>query len=116
MKTFETAELAELIRDGREHEFYNSRIWRNKAKEIREKLDHDECVVCRSRGRYSRGEIVHHVLHLKDRPDLALDTVDPDTGRRQLITVCKHCHEELHPEALHQWSSAERFETAERWD
>lgn len=115
MKTFETAELAELIQSGREHEFYNSRTWRKKAEEIK-RLDHGECVVCRSRGRYSRGEIVHHVLHLKERPDLALEDVDPDTGRRQLITLCKRCHEEQHPEALHQWSSAERFETAERWD
>ena len=64
----------------------------------------------------AKATIVHHVKHLKDRPDLALSIIDPDTGERQLITVCKRCHEELHPESQQQTISKEKFETEERWD
>ena len=79
-------------------------------------MDRNECQVCKGRGRYSRGEIVHHVKHLRDRPDLALSVFDPDTGERQLLTVCKRCHEELHPEAQRQYRTEREPVTSERWD
>lgn len=109
-------EIAALIAAGREHEFYAGAEWKRMAAMVRQ-YDHGECQLCKQRGRYRRGEIVHHVKHLKERPELALSLIDPATGTRQLITVCKQCHEEQHPEALAKPKSAKRQETTkERWD
>ena len=93
--------------------FYNSQAWRDLSDKVRG-YDHCQCVLC---GSAKRPLIVHHVKHLKDRPDLALKLFDPDTGERQLITVCKRCHERLHPESLSgcRKNMADEI-TPERWD
>lgn len=108
--------LRQLISDGREGVWYNGAAWEHMRRAVL-KMDHYECQRCKARGRYHKAEIVHHVKHLKDRPDLALSIYDPDTGNRQLISVCKQCHEDLHPEVLHakQFKSKDPV-TAERWD
>lgn len=107
-----------LVNAGREHEFYCSAAWHRKREEILRR-DRHECQICKSRGRYTRAEIVHHVLHLKDRPDLALsDTYRDGDGveRRQLISVCRDCHETVcHPERMRK-ERKKKFVTEERWD
>ena len=94
--------------------FYNSKAWERLSAAVR-KMDHYQCVQC---GSMRRPLIVHHVKKLKDRPDLALSLRDPDTGERQLITVCKRCHERLHPEALQEQKQMAKSEeiASERWD
>lgn len=109
------AELRGLIAQGSEAAFYSWPEWRALRAQVR-KLDNGECQICKARGRYRRGRIVHHVKHLQDRPDLALSLWDPDTGERQLVTVCKQCHEEAHPESMRQFAPAAPPVTAERWD
>ena len=99
-------------------DFYRTYEWKQKSKEVR-RLDRNECQKCKERGRYRRAELVHHVNHVKDRPDLALDiwfTAPDGTRQRNLISVCKTCHEEEHPEQLQQAPKAETFSTPERWD
>lgn len=96
--------------------FYDTKEWRAKRDEI---LDKDkECQLCKARGEYSPAVIVHHVRHLEDAPELALcDTYTDAHGveRRQLISVCRDCHENVcHPERLKHNSSEPA--TAERWD
>ncbi len=108
-------EIQRLIDEGKTNNFYQLAEW----KRLREKvlhMDHCECQLCKTKGRYRRGQIVHHVKHLKDRPDLALAIWDGD--ERQLVTVCKQCHEELHPESQRQYrpSEQEGFVNEERWD
>ena len=66
-----TQELVGLIATGREHEFYTGVEWKKLAAKVRA-YDRNECQHCKAAGRYARGEIVHHVKHLKERPDLAL--------------------------------------------
>lgn len=109
------AELRSLIDNGEEAEFYTWGEWRRLRPEVL-KLDHNECQRCKAMGRFRRGNIIHHVKHLQDRPDLALSIWDPETGERQLVTVCKRCHEELHPESLASFPPAKPPLTAERWD
>jgi 5-methylcytosine-specific restriction endonuclease McrA len=107
--------LRRLIDAGQEARFY----WWPEWQELRAavlKMDNFECQICKARGRYSRGTIVHHVKHLRERPDLALSIFDPDTGERQLITVCKACHEEEHPESLRRREPSAAPLTVERWD
>lgn len=107
--------LVALLNTGRENVWYNSEPWRS-TRETVLMADRYECQRCKERGRYSRAVLVHHVKHLKDRPDLALSIIDPATGERQLVSVCKRCHEELHPESQRQFFPKEQPVTAERWD
>jgi len=113
--------LRRLIAAGNEARFYWWPEWadpdpRRGIRAAVLKMDNYECQICKARGKYSRGEIVHHVKHLRERPDLALSMYDPATGARQLITVCKRCHEEAHPESLRQCQAAAPPITPERWD
>lgn len=110
------AELRKLIKDGRENLFYEWPEWQ-KARAYALYLDRGECARCRSRGRYTKAEIVHHVQHLKDRPDLALSIYDED-GNRQLLSLCRACHELEHPERLRPAWTAKQSDplTKERWD
>ena len=110
------AQLRALIQAGRKAEFYSWPEWRALRPDVLA-LDHHECVRCREiRRKFRRAKIVHHVKHLEDRPDLALSVWDPETGERQLISVCKQCHEELHPESQRQYKHIRAPLTAERWD
>ena len=66
-----TREVFDLVEAGREHAFYCSAAWHRKRAAVL-KRDRYECQLCKARGRYRKAELVHHVNHLKDRPDLAL--------------------------------------------
>lgn len=105
--------LVALITSGQEYQFYSWSCWLRTRAEVL-KMDHYECQRCKARGRYSKAVLVHHVKHLKDRPDLALSIWDGE--ERQLVSVCKKCHEELHPESQRQFFPKESPVTAERWD
>ena len=108
--------IKQLLESGKEINFYMSSTWQDLAAKVR-RMDRYECQLCKARGRYSRGVIVHHVKHLRDRPALALSVYDPDSGERQLVTVCKKCHEDQHPEALRERESTTKDEIArECWE
>lgn len=96
---------------GHELEFYTSYAWKLKRQEVLA-LDHYECQLCRQRGKYTPAAMVHHVKHLKDRPDLALSIWDGKD--RQLISLCNACHEEQHPDRLKR-KKPEKQLTPERW-
>ena len=80
--------------------FYGTAAWKRARQKA---LDRDLglCVWCRQRGRYARDRkgrrvpvlatMVHHIQHLEDRPDLALDL-------NNLVSLCDRCHDEAHPE------------------
>lgn len=108
--------LRDLIRDGKEDRFYSWRIWRDHVQPAVLALDKEPgCKKCRARGRYSRPVIAHHVKPLRSAPELAVSIYDPDTGERQIIGLCKRCHEEEHPESLQSFKRSEPL-TVERWD
>lgn len=111
-------DIARLVGSGKEHEFYCSPEWRRKRRHVLLR-DKGECQLCKARGRYRKAVLVHHVLHLKDRPDLALcDAYTDGEGveHRQLISVCRECHETVcHPERMRK-PCEHRFTTQERWD
>lgn len=111
--------LTHLIASGDPHLFYVSAKWLRKREEIL-RQDRYECQLCKRRGRYRKADLVHHVNHVKDRPDLALsDEFIAEDGekRRQLISVCRECHETVcHPERMKKSGSINKFTTPERWD
>lgn len=111
---YDLARLKKMIAAGTEHDFYYWPQWRTVRAEVLA-LDKSECQRCRElKHRYKHAVLVHHVKHLRDRPDLALSIWDGD--ERQLISVCKQCHKELHPESFTQFLPKEPPITAERWD
>ena len=108
-------QLKDLIASGREHLFYTWTEWLEVRGEAL-KLDHNECWKCRTvYHRYRRAKLVHHVQHLKERPDLALNLWW--RGERQLVSLCRDCHEEEHPERFEKrWTERPEPVTVERWD
>ena len=99
------------------HRFYTWQKWLNKREEILA-YDKYECQTCRRvYHRYRKATTVHHVNHLKARPELALEAWyrDPATheDRRNLISLCHDCHEEAH--GYRMKDTGEPI-TQERWD
>lgn len=110
--------LKSLIVAGDIHPFYVSGEWRSLSAYVIDKIDRNECQICKSKGRYRRAVLVHHVNHVKKRPELALDMYYNDAGeqKRNLISVCKVCHETVcHPERMRK-AQRPHFMTEERWD
>ena len=107
--------LQNQIEAGKEDIFYSCMPWMMKRAEVL-RLDHFECQLCKEKGRYRKAKIVHHVKHLRERPDLALSIYDGE--ERQLVSLCKQCHEKMHPEHMRQYSYGKKKEpvTVERWD
>ena len=84
---YDLARLKKMIAAGAEHDFYYWPQWRAVRAEVLA-LDKGECQRCRElKHRYKHAVLVHHVKHLRDRPDLALSIWDGD--ERQLVSVCK---------------------------
>lgn len=109
--------LRRLIDAGEEAQFYSWGIWRNGIAPKVRKLDHYQCTRCGKPAHGRRGLIVHHVKPLRAAPELALSINDPATGARQLVSLCKRCHELQHPESLQRESApAAKPLTPERWD
>lgn len=109
-------QLQAMLADGTSYRFYGWPEWERVREQILA-MDHWECQICRHSHRYRPAVLVHHVKHLKDRPDLALSVFDKATGERQLISVCRPCHEEQHPERMRRKDFV--FVpplTEERWD
>ena len=84
--------------------FYHTTEWKRKRKEVL-KRDHNAFVRCRQLGKYTKAVTVHHVKHLKDVPELAL-TAD------NLVSLCKDCHEAMHPEKNKKKSG---YRNEEKW-
>ena len=108
------AQLRALIAAGQEAQFYSWAEWLALRPDVL-RLDQGECQRCKRRGRQRAARIVHHVKHLRDRPDLALSIWDPETEERQLVSVCKRCHEELHPESQRPFPRTHAPVTEEPW-
>lgn len=86
--------VEKCIKDNDVHRFYCRKEWK-KVKEIVLKLDNYECQKCKVKGKYKRATLVHHINHLRDYPDLALEIYDQN-GERNLISLCQECHELEH--------------------
>lgn len=68
--------------------FYKSWAWK-KCREVVLIRDDYLCQVCAKHGQLTAAKIVHHIVHLKDDPLLALE-------EDNLMSVCHPCHETIH--------------------
>lgn len=103
----ELNDIIKLILAGNIHAFYKSREWQIIRAEVL-KEQHYECQRCKSKGEYSSGNIVHHIKHIKEYPELAL-------VRSNLMVVCYACHNELHPEKAFKFKVKKKPINEERW-
>lgn len=111
------AYIKRLIRDNKIVEFYKTDDWRELRLDILNDF-HYECQGCLKKGKYTRADCVHHVNHVKDRPDLALSRYYIDKhGKKQyqLVPLCNICHNIEHPEKLMTEEQKNKFTNEERW-
>ncbi len=119
--------MAAILFDMTERErknFYSSAAWIDKRINILRR-DHFECQECRKRIEKAKQEgvelpvydrwirpatLVHHIKHLEDFPELALDDDN-------LESVCMECHNRLHGRTLDDVSHKQHKKrlTKERW-
>ena len=116
--------IRSLIQKDELWRFYKSKEWIALKNKIL-KENHYECAECRKHGVITRHDdggrllsTVHHVCHVTDHPELALSEwyKDYSTGQleRNLIPVCKACHNKLHPEKIKRVNQ-DKFVNDERW-
>ncbi|MGN8763959.1 HNH endonuclease [Hornefia butyriciproducens] len=119
--------IEQLIREDQLWKFYKTKEWRKLKEEVLRE-NHHECDFCKRRGRITRYDrdkqgkpvlisTVHHVMHVKDHPEMALSKTyfDADGEHKNLIPVCKSCHNELHPEKARARMKHKGYENKERW-
>lgn len=97
------------------HKFYDWHRWKVKRRKVLE-ADHYECQICKAKHKkYTRADVVHHVNHFLQHPELALEMYYTDAvtheRKRNLVSLCRDCHEEIHGRKK---EGAEL--TEERWD
>ena len=82
--------LIKRIEKMNEEKFYKSKKWRRKRERVL-KRDNYVCQKCKRYGKNVEATTVHHIKHLKNYPELALD-------ENNLISLCERCHNKEHPE------------------
>ncbi|MDE6706851.1 MAG: HNH endonuclease [Oscillospiraceae bacterium] len=70
--------------------FYKSAVWKRKRAVIMRR-DGYQCQDCKRYGRLREAVTVHHIQHLDEHPELALQS-------ENLISLCAECHNKRHPE------------------
>lgn len=96
------------------HTFYTWGKWKRIRKEVLQQ-DKYECQMCKRRGRYTKATTVHHANYVKKHPELALEKYYTWHGqkKRNLISLCHDCHEEVHG---YRKKEEKKPLTEERWD
>lgn len=107
----DTKTIVEIIAGGNLDRFYKSKEWLNKRAEALRR-DNNECQKCKSEGGFSKAECVHHIKHLKEYPELALNL-------NNLVSLCNSCHNKEHPEKIERfrkkWLKKKTIDIPERW-
>ncbi|MFR5470481.1 HNH endonuclease [Intestinibacter bartlettii] len=91
--------IKKLRESGELWRFYKSKEWRHLKDEVL-KEQHFECQICKQQGIITKADTVHHNQFVTKHPSLALSKFYYYKGKkyRNLIGVCKACHNKLHPE------------------
>lgn len=74
--------------------FYHSKAWKHTRAAYARSVN-NLCEKCLERGKYSKGEIVHHIEHLSPA-NIGDESVT--LGFDNLELLCRDCHAEQHPE------------------
>lgn len=107
--------IRQLIKANKVIDFYKSDDWLELRDDVFE-FFHWECQGCLKKGIITKADCVHHVNHVRKRPDLALSRYYTDSkGTKQfnLIPLCNSCHNIEHPEKFYKNNN--KFINKERW-
>ncbi len=96
------------------HRFYNWSKWKRVRLDVL-RLDNYECQMCKQRGRYKKASTVHHINYVVNHPELALEIyyLWQGTRKRNLLSLCHDCHEEVHG---YRKNNIKEPLTEERWE
>lgn len=105
--------ITHLIEINRLHDFYVSKYWIRKRKEVLAE-NKSECQDCKAKGYYTKATHVHHNQFVRRHPRLALSKtyVFKDKEYINLVCLCHDCHEQRH--GYRQGEKKEPL-TLERW-
>lgn len=104
-------DIVSAVQAGEAERIYQWSVWARKRSYIM-KRDHNECQYCKAKGSHRRARCVHHIVEIKDRPDLALDNDN-------LIALCHQCHDAIHNRTTDRFRQEKKKpepEHLERWD
>ena len=106
----------ELAENNKIYKFYQSRQWRGLREDILIR-SHNECYMCRSKGKITEATTVHHIYHLRKFPQYGLsEYIEVNNERiRNLIPLCNECHNKEHPEKFSKARKKKKPITLERW-
>lgn len=110
--------INDLIEKDEIWKFYKTKEFQ----ELREKVlqeAHYECRICRSKGKITKANAVHHIYYVRDYPQYALTryVIDDDNNRViNLIPLCNTCHNNVHYEDKIGKVNKKDFVNEERWD
>ena len=96
--------------------FYKLTEWQALRAEVLAE-QHNECQVCKAKGKYTPADTVHHIQYVRKHPETALDKTYEYKGNTyvNLIAICKACHNEVHTENLANKRNSAIMLNEERW-
>lgn len=106
--------IRKLIEQDKLYKFYRSRAWRNLSHAVIAE-NNNECFFCKRSGKYSPAIETHHIMRVRDYPELAYSRFYHGTDGRDhinLVPVCHDCHMQQHGK---KFGGQKKFFTAERW-
>ena len=104
-KMFTTEQIKAMAAAGNMSAFYNEWSWRKLSAEII-KNGHNECEMCRRRGKYTPATLTHHVTPLRQAPELAYE-------RSNLMPLCHDCHDMIHERGA--YADRGGYRNTEKW-
>ena len=96
--------------------FYKLPEWQQlRAEVLAEQFN--ECQVCKSKGKYTPADTVHHIQFVRKHPETALDKTYIYKGKEyvNLIAICKACHNQVHTEKLENMRHSAIPINQEKW-
>lgn len=96
--------------------FYKLAEWQKVRAEVLAE-QYYECQVCKSKGKYTPADTVHHIQYVRKHPETALDKTYEYKGKTyvNLIAICKACHNHVHTEKLENKRNSAIPLNEERW-
>lgn len=110
-----TEDVIKLLNNNQAYKIYKSKEFIQLKKEVLSEF-HGECARCKSRGKITSAQTVHHVNHVKNHPELTFSKYYIDRygkRKRNLIPLCNDCHNAVHKRF--GYTEKEKPLTEERW-
>lgn len=86
--------------------FYHTAAWKT-ARQMALRRDHYLCQRCKRQGIIKQGNIVHHIVALKDNWNKRLTLSN-------LETICAECHNEEHPEKAANYKNKAKYKRQQK--